>query len=800
MDPRQARLEQRIQQVKAGFLASLPGTVDRISALWKTLRHAEWSRANAQELQSIAHRLAGSGGTFGFPEVTQMGVALDVALGEALGQPGALPAEMTLALDRQVESLVRVLRDALISAPAVVADAPLLTEAVARVPKLVVVIDDDEFLRERLSILLESAGYRVAAFETPHHAMPFLQEHQPAMVVLDLMFPGRRGPAFEVIADIRGETGQRTPVAVLSGHVDFRSRLDASRAGADAYLVKPVNDAQLLETTAALTARKLDDHWRCLVIDDDEHLAKQVVEWLEYSDLVADWSPSAQDSWLKVREFRPDVLLLDVNMPDCNGIEYARLLRQDANTAHLPIVFLTSDAADITRRKAMAAGADDFLLKPVERPRLIQAVLARARLGRRAHDKVVRMTRQAAQGGGVSRHYFFNELERVLDQGEDSPVQPALVLLGLTETPAVRERAGAIGLAALQEQFQTRLSAAGIETWALLGENIVGVLLPRDTMAGHQPKVRDLLSRLSTLPYRVAGETVPAGTAAALLHLRHGQAVAAVLAQAEQMLGIALDNGPGAVTDGYVGTAETVQVSGRLPLDRLRLSYQAIATLDEEAEPVYSVLSRLADQDDNLLPAGRFLEELERNGLLPELDAWMFRAAHRTLTERIGENTALTLIVTAGAQSLASAIYLETVSSLLADQPMRQPRQRLVVAVPEVLAVTHRNMVERLSVLLKHAGCGLMITGFGASATAEAVLRELAPLYVRLDEGLAKRLAAPAAPAADRRLLDAAANAGSLVVAGGIESAASLSGLWAHGVRWFQGYYIQEPGLELPVR
>ena len=112
MDPRQARLEQRIQQVKAGFLASLPGTVDRITALWKTLRHAEWSRANAQELQSIAHRLAGSGGTFGFPEVTRMGVALDVALGEALALSVALPAEMTMALDRQVEGLVRVLRDA----------------------------------------------------------------------------------------------------------------------------------------------------------------------------------------------------------------------------------------------------------------------------------------------------------------------------------------------------------------------------------------------------------------------------------------------------------------------------------------------------------------------------------------------------------------------------------------------------------------------------------------------------------------------------------------------------------------
>ncbi|RZU47675.1 PleD family two-component response regulator [Fluviicoccus keumensis] len=800
MDPRTARLEARIQQVKAGFLASLPETVSRIRDLWNSLRHAEWTDAQARELQIIAHRLAGSGGTFGFPEVTRLGAGLDAALGAAMVGGTVLP-ETILAMDGQVEGLIRVVRDALITAPEASGDpVPLLTQPVARALKLVVVIDDDEFLRERLSILLEGAGYRVVAFEGPAQAMPFLQEHQPAMVVLDLMFPGRRGPAFDVVADIRGETGQRTPVVVLSGQVDFRSRLDATRAGADAYLVKPVDDAQLLETAASLTSRKLDDSWRCLVIDDDEHLARQVTEWLEHSDMVADWAPSARDSWLKVREFRPDVLVLDINMPECNGIEYAQLLRQDANTAHLPIVFMTADAADITRRKAMAAGADDYILKPIDRSALTRAVLARARLGRRVHDKVARLTRQSSQGGGVSRHYFFNELERVMDHGDDSPVQPALLLLALNASAAIAERHGVVGLAALQEQFQTRLASAGAEPWTLLGENIVGILLPRDTMTGHQPKARSLISRLSAVPYRVSGEAVPSGVAAALLQLRQGHAVATVLSQAGQMLNLALDGEPGVLIDGFVGEAESVEVSGSLPQDRLRLVYQAVATIDEEAQPVYTVLARLVDSGENLLPAGRFLEELEKKGLLPELDAWVFRSAHRTLTERIAENTALTLMVHVSAQSLGNAIYMETVASLLADQPMRHAEQKLVVAVPESVAVTHRHMVERLSQMLAAGGGGLMLTAYGSSAMAARLVAELKPLYVRLDDALVQRLSASTPKPADRSLLAAAVADGAMVVAGGIESAASLSGLWAQGVRWFQGYYIQEPALELPVR
>ncbi len=799
MDPRAIRLEERIRQVKAGFLAALPETAARIRELWRSLRHDEWSGQAARELQLIAHRLAGSGGTFGFPEVSRLGAALDVALGEAIA-PGEPPSpEIMLSLAQKVDGLAGVVRDALVSAPAGSEPLPVLTESSARVPRLVAVVDDDEFLRERLSILLEGAGYRVASFETPAKAMPFFQEQQPALVVLDLMFPGRSGPAFEVIADIRGETGQRTPVAVLSGRADFRSRLEASRAGADAYLVKPVNDALLLETAASLTARKLDDDWRCLVIDDDEPLARQLADWLGQADMVADWSASARDSWLKVRDFRPDVLLLDVRMPECDGIEYARLLRQDADTAHLPIVFLTADAAEITRRQAMAAGGDDFILKPVDRSALIRAVQARARLGRRAHDRVARLTRQSGQGGGVSRHYFFNELERALDQGDDSPVQHALLLLGACASAEVAERHGVVGLAALQEQFQTRLASSGHEVWSLVGENIVGVLLTRDTLGGHQARVHDMLARLTAAPYRVGGAPVEPGLCAALLQLRQGHAATAVLAQAGRMLDLALDGAPGTVIDGFIGAAESVEVSGSLPHDRLRPVYQAIATIDEAASPVYSMSARMTDTEGGLLPAGRFLAELEKNGLLPDLDGWVFRAAHRILTERIGEEAHLILVAGVSAQSLASAIYLETVMTLLAEQPMRRSFQQLILAVPETVAITHRHMVERLAAILRPAGCDLMVTGYGGAASAGQVIRELAPAYARLDDELARRLAGPTPSADDIKLLASAMAARATVVAGGIENAAGLSGLWAQGVRWFQGDYIQESVADLPV-
>lgn len=797
MDQRKALLEERIRSVRAGFVAALPDKSAAIARSWNALRFSGWDITGATELQRLAHTLAGSGGTFGFPEISSTARILDESLGQSLrlGAAGIdrVRPETLLKLNEHVDSLLRVIRESLLRV-----DAPLPIPELDReadVPaKPVVIIDDDPFLRERMSAVLEAAGYDVVAFETPSRAMPWFQEHQPGMVLLDLMFPGRRGPAFDVIANLRGETGQRTPVAVISGHADFRSRMEAIRAGADAYLVKPLDESRLLELAAQLTALRLDDRWRCLVIDDDELLAQQVAAWLCSADLIAEWVGSPRDSWLKVREFCPDVIVMDINMPECNGIELATMLRQEAETACIPIVFLTSDTDQGTRRNAMAAGADDYLLKPVQRHPLVQAVIAQARLGKRLQGRVSRVARQAAQGGGLSRHFFFNRLELELDAIKEAVVHPALVMIGLKTAPAVLESKGVVGLAALQEQWQARLMESGEHTWALLGDNNTGVLLARDTVSGHRLKVAALLAQLTAAPFHIDGCPVAAEACAAILHLRQTQAASVVLRQAEQTLSLALDEPPGTLIDAYAGSAGAVEATGSLPLERLRTVYQAIATLNDEGEPVSSMQARLADNEGNLLPGGSFLTELEKRGLLPELDAWLFRTAHHVLTTQINPEQGLTLIVPASTQSLTSMVYLETLRTLLSESPMRHQRQRIVIALTESSAITHRTQVEHLNTLLRGLGSGLMLTGYGGSINAIGILELLQPWYVLLDETLTRRLERKGEYTdADRAVLEEAMAQGATVVAGGMDNAASLSGLWTKGIRCFQGYYIREP-------
>lgn len=799
MEQQNAKLKDRIRSVQLNFIAALPTHIDSINQHWKNLRYVAWQHELVLALQMLVHRLAGSGGTFGFPDISRAAAAVDVALGKALTyEHEQVPPEAMVNLQSLITDLQRILTEVVATAENSEAELPLLTTKVPEPKNLVVVIDDDVLLREHIGLVLENAGYQVALFAEPPTAIQFLQEQQPALILLDLMFPNQRWPAFEVINDIRGETAQRTPVAVMSGRADFRSRLQATRAGADAYLTKPLDEQQLLAITQQLTAKHLQQSWRCLVVDDDELLSQQLVEWLRQSGMIAEYVNAPRDSWLKVREFNPDVLVLDIRMPECNGIEFATMLRQDLETSQLPIVFLTSEQAERTRRQAMAAGADDYLLKPIEREAFIHAVKIRARLSKRLQGQVSRITQQAPQGAGLSRHFFFNQFERALDEASDSAVQAALVLVGLVQTVEILKQQSPLSLAALQEQLLVRVRSLNISTWSMLGENMIGVLLAKDTVSTHQAAVKHILQQLAMQPYDVDGIKLDGQACAAILHLGSAQTAAnTLMLQAEQILSMAIEAGAGTVLEGFSGAASEVQTTGKLALNRLRMLYQPIVTIADSSDPVSSVLVRLADAEGNLLPAGQFLATVEKRGWLPELDAWVFSHTHHILTSQLAPDAAQCLIVHASPSSLNSAVYLETVFGLLASKPMRNTKQRLVIAIPEMAAVTHRHSVEKLNQALITAGCGLMLTGFGASAGANKILQYLQPLYVRLDQTVTKRLEQSEYLEADRQLINAIEAAQAIMVADGIESAKSMSGLWAKGIRWFQGYFIQEPVAEL---
>ena len=104
-----------------------------------------------------------------------------------------------------------------------------------------------------------------------------------------------------------------------------------------------------------------------LVIDDDEFSRRLVEGVLDPARWQVVHAESAAASLRELRSLRPDVILMDVNLPGMDGVELTRHLKAAAHLAHIPIVIMTGDARRDTLLRSMEAGAAEFVVKPISR-------------------------------------------------------------------------------------------------------------------------------------------------------------------------------------------------------------------------------------------------------------------------------------------------------------------------------------------------------------------------------------------------------------------------------------------------
>ena len=112
---------------------------------------------------------------------------------------------------------------------------------------------------------------------------------------------------------------------------------------------------------------------RTLVVDDERPIRRflSAALGLEYTVLEA---ASGQEALTAVLSGRPDVIILDMKMPQVSGVDFLEFLRQRAEFKHLPVVVLSTEAAEVTVDRAMNAGADAYVTKPVALDELEQAI------------------------------------------------------------------------------------------------------------------------------------------------------------------------------------------------------------------------------------------------------------------------------------------------------------------------------------------------------------------------------------------------------------------------------------------
>jgi DNA-binding response OmpR family regulator len=218
-----------------------------------------------------------------------------------------------------------------------------------------------------------------------------LEEFRSAILV--------RAPA-AVVLDIDSEQGQRAkaamavrvittfPAIYVSARDNFDDRLAAVREGAEGYFIKPI-DAQALsvridEKIAKNTVRS----YRVLVVDDDEFFLSFFDAVLSSAGMHVMPLADPTQILMAIKKFKPELILTDLHMPQCNGIEMAKLIRQNNHYLDIPIVFLSSETESDKQIGALETGADEFLTKPIDPEKLISSIATRAERYRNLRKKI----------------------------------------------------------------------------------------------------------------------------------------------------------------------------------------------------------------------------------------------------------------------------------------------------------------------------------------------------------------------------------------------------------------------------
>jgi diguanylate cyclase (GGDEF)-like protein len=209
-------------------------------------------------------------------------------------------------------------------------------------------------------------------------ALASARASRPDAVVID----ASRSPprAFELVRLLRALPGcEALPIAFVSPEATFHHRMAATNAGASLCIVKPVEVEEFGLSMRQLLAAD-DERRRVLVVDDDRVFAETVAELLRERGMLASTLCKPERILEALHQERPELLLLDFEMPMASGLDVCRVLRSDPAWRDLPTVMLSGHTDAASRVAAFRAGADDYVLKPFHEDELVARV--DARLGR----------------------------------------------------------------------------------------------------------------------------------------------------------------------------------------------------------------------------------------------------------------------------------------------------------------------------------------------------------------------------------------------------------------------------------
>ena len=545
-----------------------------------------------------------------------------------------------------------------------------------------------------------------------------------------------------------------------------------------------------------------------LVADDDESMRLLMRESLEQAGFAVEEAEGGTEALAAFDRSRPDIVLLDVMMPEMDGFATCSRLRQRPDGEHVPVLMVTAldDAESINR--AYDAGATDFISKPIKWATLGYHVRYMLRAARAMVDlsKSLEVIQHNAYFDRLTdlpnRNLLYDRLQQAILAAQRENQSVALLIMDLDRFKEINNALGHQSGDLLLQQIGPRLkmNLRKSDTVARLGGDEFAVLLPSRTCAEHAAQVARKIIKAMEQPFAIAEMSLDVEASIGIaLFPGHGTDVDTLIKRADAAMYVAKE-----IRSGYnVYSAEQDKSStDRLVLmgelrraiaqDQLFLLYQPKIDLQTGRISGVEALVRWQHPKHGVIAPDAFIPLAEQTGLITPLTECVLHKALRQCYAWHQAGLEISVAVNLSWRNLQSVELPGQIARMLTTCEVSSGYLELEITESTIMANPERAM--EVLADLKNMGLRLSLDDFGTGYSSLAYLKKLPVHEIKIDKSFVMNMHTKADDVAIVHMIIQLGHIlGLKVVAEGLEDQESLEKLIALGCDMAQGYYISRP-------
>jgi diguanylate cyclase (GGDEF)-like protein len=372
--------QNRTEQLKQHFASRVTTQVRHLLDVWRRLNELHWPKDIFNELVETNVKLVKQSERFASEDILKQANLIQDTLAPLINADASPSSQQIRALNEAIYDLSELsLRKT---------DHALDIGIVQTRKPIILALNDISVAQK---IQQQMAFFSIDAFcaESEDNMLERLKTRLPSAIIIDIDFGGSdRG--IDIVKNYNQSRDNPIPAVFIStSKADLPHRLAATRAGGIQYL-SDANPSQLISIVEQLTHTMPQEPYKVMIVEDSRSQAAFVERVLNNAGMITKAVIQPMTVLQVMEKFQPEIIIMDMYMPGCNGMELAAVIRQQERYMRVPILYLSGEEDREKQLKAMSQGGDDFLTKPVDPKHLIATINNRGQRARALASLIVR--------------------------------------------------------------------------------------------------------------------------------------------------------------------------------------------------------------------------------------------------------------------------------------------------------------------------------------------------------------------------------------------------------------------------